>query len=138
MHSSSTVRVTRPDAIKLSRLVERLAPTLGEQADLLQEVLDLAEIVPSETIPPEVATLGSQLVIEDRDAAATQRITLVLPHEADAAAGRISVVSPVGRALLGRAVGESVEVRLPNGATRRVDIGAIPYQPEANGIHETP
>lgn len=138
MYDTSIIRVTRPDAIKLSRLLQVLSPRLGEQADLLQEVLDLAEIVPSETIPPEVATLGSQVDIEDRDAGTTQRITLVLPHEADAATGRISVVSPVGRALLGRIVGESIEVQLPNGTTRQVVIRAIPYQPEANGIHETP
>jgi len=138
MHNASTIRVTQPDAIKLSRLLRRLSPALREQADLLQEVLDLAEIVPSETIPPEVATLGSQLDIEDREAGTTQRITLVLPHEADAGTGRISVAAPVGRALLGRIVKESVEVRLPNGTRRYVEIKAIPYQPEANGVHETP
>jgi regulator of nucleoside diphosphate kinase len=130
--------VTQPDAIKLSRLLEHLSAKLGEQADLLRDVLDLAEIVPSETIPPEVATLHSKLDIEDRDAPGIRRVTLVLPHEADAGAGRISVVSPAGRALLGRVVGDVVEVQLPNGSTRRMEIKSIPYQPEANGIHELP
>lgn len=137
MHTSSLVRVTRPDAIKLTHLVQRLAPTVGEQADLLQEVLDLAQIVPSESIPPEVATLNSQIVIEDCGRREALSITLVLPQHADATAGRISVVSPMGRALLGRAVGEVIDVQLPNGTTRRVELKAIPYQPEANGIHET-
>lgn len=138
MYDSSTIRVTRPDAIKLTRMLRQMPNARSEAADLLQEVLDLAEIVPSENIPPEVATLGSDLDIAGLDAGTLQRITLVLPHQADAATGRVSVISPVGRALLGRNVGESIEVQLPNGTRREVVIRAIPYQPEANGIHEMP
>jgi len=136
MHTQSVVRVTRPDAVKLAHAVQHLARSFGEQADLLQDMLDFAQIVPSESIPPDVATLNSQLVIEDGDRHEPLQVVLVLPQDADASANRISVVSPMGRALLGRAVGEAVDVQLPNGTTRRVAIAAIPYQPEAHGIHE--
>lgn len=136
MNDTSLVRVTRPDAVKLSHLVRHLT-SLGEHADLLQEVLELAQVVPSESIPPEVATLNSDLLIEDCDLREQLGITLVLPRDADATAGRVSVVSPIGRALLGRAVGETVEVQLPNGTIRCIALKAIPYQPEANGIHES-
>lgn len=134
---ATELRVTRPDAIKLARLVQRLGTGRDEQADQLQDLLDLARIVPSNEIPPEVATLDSQVLIEEDGHGSAMHVTLVLPQDADLALRRISIVSPMGRALLGRQVGDVVNVPLPNGAMRRVALKAIPYQPEANGIHET-
>jgi regulator of nucleoside diphosphate kinase len=137
MKSQSPTHVTRPDAIKLSALIEHLSVTRGEQADLLQEVLDLADIVPSSSITPEVVTLKSRVEIEDALTGQAREITLVLPDQFDPAAGRISVVSPMGRALLGRRVGDVVEVQVPAGDTRAIRLKAIPYQPEAHGIHDS-
>ncbi len=136
MKSQSPLHVTRPDAIKLSALIEHLSVTRGEQADLLQEVLDYADIVPSTSITAEVVTLNSRVVIEDALTGKATEITLVLPDQFDPAAGRISVVSPMGRALLGRRVGDVVAVQVPQGESREVRLKEIPYQPEAHGIHD--
>ncbi|RPI42952.1 MAG: nucleoside diphosphate kinase regulator [Betaproteobacteria bacterium] len=136
MKTESRLRVTRPDAIKLAALADNLArlpSDLAEQADLLREVIDLAQIVTSDSIPPEVVTLDSEVLFEDAASGKTARITLVLPDAFDSAAGRISVVSPMGRSLLGREVGDEVEVSVPRGEVRRVRVLAIPYQPEAHG-----
>lgn len=134
MNIQPRLRVTQDDAIKLSALAEdlsRFPANLEEQAELLRDVLELAEIVPSDDISPEVVTLNSQVLFEDVATAKSQRVTLVLPGEAEPTAGRISVVSPMGRALLGRQVGDLVEVSVPHGQTRSVRLLEIPYQPEA-------
>jgi regulator of nucleoside diphosphate kinase len=60
-------------------------------------------------------------------------MALVYPFEADASAGRISVLAPVGTALLGLVVGQTIEWPMPSGQSRRLRVVAVPYQPEAAG-----
>jgi regulator of nucleoside diphosphate kinase len=60
-------------------------------------------------------------------------MTLVYPRDADLASGRISVLAPVGAALLGLSVGQSIEWPMPHGGTRRLKVSAILFQPEAAG-----
>ncbi len=138
MHNPSSLRLTRPDAIKLSALAEdlaRLTTNVGVQVELLEEVIDLAHIVPPNDIPADVVTLNSRAVFEDIVTGAQHQITLVLPNELDPAGGSISVISPIGRALLGRAVGDTVEVHVPHGRTRHVRLVDVPFQPEAHARH---
>jgi regulator of nucleoside diphosphate kinase len=118
MKSQSPAHATRPDAIKLSALIEQLSLTRVEQADLLQEVLDDAHIAPSTSITAEVVTLNSRVAIEDVLAGKSREIMLELPDRCDPAPGRICVVSPMGRALIGRRVGDVVQMAIPSGETR--------------------
>ena len=60
-------------------------------------------------------------------------VTIVYPADANPSEGRISVLSPVGAALLGESEGAEVELPLPHGATRRIRISSVLYQPEAQG-----
>jgi regulator of nucleoside diphosphate kinase len=57
----------------------------------------------------------------------------VYPDDADLATGRLSVLSPIGQALLGARSGDTVDYRLPDGRAQRVTIVEIAFQPEASG-----
>lgn len=105
--------VSSEDAVLLS--------ALERHADRRREALDLA------IGARRIATAALDSVVEYEDAADGRRARAVLVHptEADAGRGRISVLSPVGRALLGRRAGHEVDVILPSGDTRTLVIVAV-------------
>ncbi len=75
---------------------------------------------------------GAQRPGEEMRRGETSEYTLVFPKDADIESGRISVMSPIGTAILGYSVGDAIEWTVPAG-TRRIRIEAVPYQPEAAG-----
>jgi regulator of nucleoside diphosphate kinase len=77
--------------------------------------------------------MNSRVQYEDVKTHEQGTVTIVYPADADAVSGRISVLSPVGAALLGEAEGSEVELPLPHGQTRRIRIESVLYQPEAEG-----
>jgi regulator of nucleoside diphosphate kinase len=126
-----TIFLTETDKQKLDSLLLTVrAPSSG---DSLEEELARAEVVPSEQIPPDVVTMNSRVRFKDESAGKELVVTLVYPADADASTGRVSVLAPIGSALLGLSVGESVEWQLPNGRTKTLRIEEVLYQPEAAG-----
>lgn len=129
--------------IVLSRLDhERLDRLLGAERprvdlDALREELDRARIVEPEQVPANVVTMNSTLRFTDEDSGGESQVTLVYPDRADVAKGHISVLAPVGSALLGLAVGDAIEWPLPNGRTVRLRVQAVTYQPEAAGDYHS-
>ena len=101
--------------------------------EALEEILDLASVVKPDKVPGNVVTMNSRIVFEDVRTGENGTVTIVYPADADPASGRISVLSPVGAALLGEAEGSEVELPLPHGQSRRIRIGDVLYQPEAQG-----
>ncbi|WP_374436712.1 GreA/GreB family elongation factor [Inhella sp.] len=97
----------------------------------LRELLDDASALPSPEIPADVVTMNSRVLVSDDAGAAPQ--TLCYPPDVDPHAGRVSVLSPVGAALLGRRVGSEVSWRTPTGEHRALRIEALLFQPEASG-----
>ncbi len=83
-------------------------------------------------MPPDVITLNSRVQLFALDTGETFTCTLVLPHEADIGQFKISILSPVGLAMLGQRVGDIFESSAPGGA-QRLKVTAIWYQPEAVG-----
>jgi regulator of nucleoside diphosphate kinase len=77
--------------------------------------------------------MNSRVLFEDVRTHDQGTVTIVYPADADPGSGRISVLSPVGAALLGESEGEEVELPLPHGQTRRIRINSVLYQPEAQG-----
>ena len=73
----------------------------------LKKELDRAEIVDSRDIPPHVVTMNSRVIYTDTDTGTQHEVTLVYPHTADVSKGRISILSPLGSALIlkGMAIG---------------------------------
>jgi regulator of nucleoside diphosphate kinase len=72
--------------------------------------------------------MNSRVVFEDETTGERREITLVYPKQADIGSGKVSVLVPVGTALLGVRVGQSIDWELPNGAKHRYKVVAIPFQ----------
>lgn len=115
---------------------ERLSPVLDQHGGAASESLDgelhRAIIVAPAEVPPDVVTMNSDVVYEDAATGVRRTIRLVYPRDADAVAGRVSVLAPVGAALLGLRVGQEISWRVPNGV-KRLRVVEIVYQPESAG-----
>jgi len=136
MNRTHEIRLTELDAVRLERaLMELLKATDGEPqgASELESLLDAAAIVPSATIDPNVVTMNSTVVLESRPSGERTTLTLVYPKDVDPAQSKVSVLSPVGRALLGARANDRVHVVVPGYGERELALVAITYQPEANG-----
>lgn len=95
----------------------------------LQMRLETARVVPDERIPAMVVTMQSVVQLRS-NAEEAEVFRLVYPTEADIASGQLSVITPIGVAILGRQVGQAVLARIPSGQ-RRVAIEELIYQPAA-------
>ena len=84
-------------------------------------------------MPPTVVTMNSTVRFEVESSAEEFRLTLVYPRDVDASGEKISILAPVGAALLGLAQGDSIEWPKPGGGTLRVRIKEVTYQPERAG-----
>ncbi|MBE0564512.1 MAG: nucleoside diphosphate kinase regulator [Krumholzibacteria bacterium] len=102
-----------------------------ELAPLIEE-LSKGEVVPPRDVPPDVVTMNSKVVLRDLATSEEMTYVLVFPGDVDVEAGAISVLAPVGTAILGYAKGDTVEWPVPAG-TRRLRIEDVLYQPEAAG-----
>ena len=107
---------------------KRVVPYLEE----LDEELDRAEIVKPEEIPIDVITMNSTFRLNNLDSGEEVVYTLVFPAKADSTNGRISILAPVGTAVLGYRAGDTVEWKVPAGL-KRLRVEEIVYQPEAAG-----
>ena len=106
--------------------IEALLQTAGSSQDgLLLDELDAASILPDHLVPADVVTMNSLVVYRDLDTGLEANIQLVYPEEADAAGGRISVLAPVGAALIGLRVGERIEWPLPNRHRRVLEVVSV-------------
>ncbi|MFA6954273.1 MAG: nucleoside diphosphate kinase regulator [Thermoanaerobaculia bacterium] len=129
-----TICVTAQDKLRLTRLLSE-TDTTGEDREHLDDLrheLSRASVIPAVDIAPDVVTMKSRVRVLDLDDICELEYTIVYPHEADYATGRISVLAPIGTALLGYREGDTVEWQVPGGR-RRLKIDAVLYQPEAAG-----
>ena len=136
MTRTHEIRLTELDAVRLERaLMELLKRIDGEPqgAVELESVIDAAAIVPSASIDPDVVTMNSTVELESRPSGGRTTLTLVYPKDVDPSQSRVSVMSPVGRALLGARVGDVLKVLVPGYGQRELGVVALTYQPEANG-----
>jgi regulator of nucleoside diphosphate kinase len=98
----------------------------------LDEELDRADVVKPEEIPTDVITMNSTFRVLDLDSEEELVYTLVFPANANSANGKISILAPVGTAMLGYRVGDTVEWEVPAGL-KRLKVEEVVYQPEAEG-----
>lgn len=134
MSPGRTIFVTHVDLERLTRLFE----THGSRRDsdaltALEEELGHAVVVESTQIPPQVVTMNSRVRFDDLDTGDQLEVTLVYPKDADVDQGKVSVLAPVGSALLGLSVGQSIRWPLPGGKSRHLRVVDVTYQPEAAG-----
>lgn len=95
--------------------------------EMWEEKIERAEIITQDEAPPDLVTMHSII----RTGAGN--LTLVFPREADIDQGKISILAPLGMALLGARVGQTISWQARDGQTRTLVIESISYQPEASG-----
>jgi regulator of nucleoside diphosphate kinase len=122
--------VTSTDMERLRTLIDT---TAGDKADALDAELLRAEVVEPMQVPPDVVTMNSRVLYRDEDTGETREVTLSYPKDASLEQGRVSVLAPVGAALLGLSVGQEIDWPLPGGKTKRLHILSVTYQPQAAG-----
>lgn len=127
----SSITITQQDIGRLAAVVDSYEGVDDTARSALQEELDRADVVASTAVSPRVVTMNSRVLCRD-ERGEPREVEVVYPWHADIARGRISVLAPLGRALIGAAVGDAVEV-IGHGKPRRWSVEAVPYQPEAAG-----
>jgi regulator of nucleoside diphosphate kinase len=110
---------------------ERLSRADADALETLGTALASAVLVPSHRIPPDVVTMRSRLVLKDTETGARRVVVLSYPEESQPHLGHVSVLTPVGVALLGLSQGAVVGWPLPSGNTAVLRVEEVQYQPEA-------
>ena len=130
--------ITTTDAERLRNLIQDMKnPNDHERIylKLLTEELLRAEVVEPEKIPRDVVTMNSLVKFRDMETREVYMYSIAYPANSDFEKGRISVLAPIGMALLGYRVGDVVEWPVPAGM-RRLKVEEVLFQPEAAGQFE--
>lgn len=117
----------RLEALLASEFAHAIGPST--YLDDLRSELNRAEIVREDEVPRNVVTMNSMVVLRDVESKEKETYTLVFPDSADIANDRLSVLAPVGTAILGECVGDVIKWRVPQG-WRQLKIERVVYQPE--------
>ena len=134
MSQERHIIVTETDLERLQRVIEQHNDGRNaELAELLEQELARAQVTSSQAVPPDVVTMNSVVVYEDEETGAHRKVTLCYPRDASSDEGRISVLAPIGSALIGLSVGQSIAWPIPGGRTKMLRVVSVPYQPEAAG-----
>jgi regulator of nucleoside diphosphate kinase len=113
------------DIERLRRLADAAANKFPRTADFLAREVERASIVDSDGAPPNLVTMESTVEFRDDSTGRARWVTLVYPPDADVSAGKISVLTPVGAALIGLSAGQSIEYQAPSGAWRSLTVLAV-------------
>ncbi|MFC7367448.1 MULTISPECIES: nucleoside diphosphate kinase regulator [Vreelandella] len=124
------IMINRLDAERLQRLIDNAADKDMMVAELLEEELTRGEVLDPQDIPDDVVSMNSQIRFTDLTRGRQMIRTLVYPHALDSVEDGISVMAPIGAALIGLRVGDVIEWPLPNNTEVRLRIDAIFWQPE--------
>jgi regulator of nucleoside diphosphate kinase len=127
------VIISSLDVERIEKLLESLPAGSFPGRSALEEELARAEIVEPKDLPPTVVTMNSTVRFEVESSSEEFRLTLVYPKDVDASGTTISILAPVGSALLGLSQGDAIEWPRPGGGTLRVRIKEVAYQPERTG-----
>jgi regulator of nucleoside diphosphate kinase len=132
MHSPEII-ITEQDSDRLMRLLDVLPDAQRETLTGLELELERAHVVATRAVPRDVVTMNSRVVFEEADSGKRSEAVLVYPHDTKLDANAVSVLAPVGSALLGMRQGQSIDWRMPSGQLRRYRVLEVVYQPEAAG-----
>ncbi|HEX2861708.1 MAG TPA: nucleoside diphosphate kinase regulator [Lacunisphaera sp.] len=117
--TSSPLYITRPDHHRLRILLSSIhRPAISATLEKLREELDRATIIDPAAVPPDTVTMGARVQFEDLYSGEVEEYTLSFPEHADIGQGRLSILTPVGTALIGYRQGNIVEWPTPGGLRR--------------------
>ncbi|HJS18567.1 MAG TPA: nucleoside diphosphate kinase regulator [Anaerolineales bacterium] len=130
-----SIFITTKDAQKLRKLIREAFHSEYRGSDYLKklaEEMEKAFVVNPDQIPADVITLNSTARLVDQETQEEMVYTLVFPEDANVSQGKISILAPIGTAMLGYKVGDTFEWDTPGGK-RTLRVKEILYQPEASG-----
>ncbi len=133
-----TIYITMFDVERLQALIaekKRLDRRKNEYIENLENELKRAQLVAPKDVPPDVITMNSKACLVDVEANEEMVYTLVFPEDADLAQSKISVLAPIGTAMLGYRVGDTFTWSVPDGV-RKLLVKELLYQPEASGDYD--
>lgn len=119
------ITVTAADHAMLSRIAAGAAHTMPELAAELTHELDRARILAGSKVSAEHARIGSRIVYRDESTKRETTVTLVWPEHADIEKNRISVMTPIGVALIGMAAERSIDWTTRSGDVKRLTVLAV-------------
>ena len=119
-----SIAIPEEELERLSRLAESASRAMPEVAEYLQIELDRAKIVPLRRAD-HVVRMGTSVEYRDEVTGKSYAVTLVYPGESDIAQGRVSVLTPIGAALLGLSVGQTIDWTTRRGETRQLTIVSV-------------
>lgn len=125
------ITMTRSDHERLSQLAQAIGTSNAGIADQLFAELDRARLVADERIGADIVRMGSRLRFTT-DAGKDRTVMLVFPGEADIALGKISILTPIGAALIGLPAGQSIDWTARDGQTHRLTVVSVEQPDEAS------
>lgn len=125
---SPSITVTKPDYERLSKLVNSTL-RMSDVGDYLAGELDRARVVDAGQVPPTIVTMHSRFAFRDESTGETRTASLVYPGEENIDDGRLSILTPVGAALLGLSEGQSIEWETRGGEVRVLSVVRLLSQP---------
>ena len=132
MSTLPPIQITRLDADRLDALLDMPSARQLPGLDALRAELERADVVEPAAIPADVATMNSRIKFVEDASGKTFELTLVYPQDAGKP-DSISILAPVGSALLGLRVGQSIQWPMPGGRSAELRLLEVVDQPEANG-----
>ncbi|MBP9012368.1 MAG: nucleoside diphosphate kinase regulator [Smithella sp.] len=133
MNTKPHIIISSLDAQRLEKLIASLPKNAFPGKEELETELDRATVVDPKDVPPNVVTMNSTVKFMTESSSQEFCLTLVYPTDYDASGGTISILAPVGSALLGLSEGAEIEWPKPGGGVLRVIIKEVTYQPERSG-----
>lgn len=132
-----SIYITESDMKKLESAIQahRENRRLEDHIVSLEKELDIAHIIPAREMPDFIVTMNSRVLVHNLDLKENLEITIVYPESADITKNRISILAPVGVALIGQKIGDVVEIS-SGGNSLRYRIDKILYQPEKEGRYD--
>jgi regulator of nucleoside diphosphate kinase len=134
MNNENDIIVTAPDYAELSSVITftgKVSQRAKWELRLLENELKRARIVAPEDVPPDVITMNTRAELLDLESGERMEFTLVLPVDENINDGKISVLAPLGTAMLGYRVGDEFDWHVPHGL-RRLKVIKLHFQPEAS------
>ena len=132
MSLNPPITITRLDLQRLERLLDSLED-FGPSARALETELARAQVVGHDEVPAGVVTMNSRVHCREESSGKDYHLTLVYPKDANADEGKISILAPVGSALLGLQVGQHIDWPAPGGKTLKLELLSVEAQPKDGG-----
>ncbi|WP_242169771.1 MULTISPECIES: nucleoside diphosphate kinase regulator [unclassified Pseudomonas] len=131
--TAPSIILTRLDVQRLEQLIDRMDETQPGVVALQAELDRAEQVVGHEEVPASVVTMNSRVHCREQGSGKDYHLTLVYPKDANADEGKISILAPVGSALLGLQVGQHIDWPAPGGKTLKLELLSVEGQPKDGG-----